>query len=219
VDRAEDAAATGAKPAPLLCSPARTPEQIAKNLRTSDLAERIPTGDVPKLARDIEGLDERDRYLLACRAEGKSEGDIASHLFLDQQTVKRHFVRIVKRLSGEGETRDLAPHEREILLRMLEAASFAGASDLREQVPHTRVVVENFPPFLHLDVLSFCPPSEFRDGHIPVVGYVEAPDGDHEGQLLIWVTGGYLSALEFAWVTDEMPDAMPPPECVRIVLE
>jgi DNA-binding CsgD family transcriptional regulator len=82
----------------------RTPEQIAENLRISDLAERIPTGDTTRLARDIGGLDERDRYLLVRRAEGKSQGDIASELWLDEQTVKQHLARIVKRLRGEGGT-------------------------------------------------------------------------------------------------------------------
>jgi DNA-binding NarL/FixJ family response regulator len=80
----------------------RTAEQIAENLRTSDLAERIPTGDATKLTRDIDGLDERDRYLLARWAEGESERDSASALWFDQQTVKQHLARIVKRLRGEG---------------------------------------------------------------------------------------------------------------------
>lgn len=30
------------------------------------------------------------------------------------------------------------------------------------------------------------------------------------GEVLVWVTGGYLSALEYAWTTDAVPVAMPP---------
>jgi hypothetical protein len=117
------------------------------------------------------------------------------------------------------ETRELAPHEREILLRMLEAASFRGASELRAQVQGARVVVDDLPTFLDLEVEGSFPPSAFDGrGPIPVRAYVGASDrdDDYEGELLVWVTNGFLSGLEFAWVTDEMPSGMPPSERVEI---
>jgi DNA-binding NarL/FixJ family response regulator len=80
----------------------RTPEQIAENLRTSDLAERIPTSDVTKLAQDIAGLNEFDQYLLACTGEGKSQEELARELFIAPQTVKLHLDQIVERLRSEG---------------------------------------------------------------------------------------------------------------------
>lgn len=80
----------------------RTPEQIAENRQASDLAEQIPTGDAAKLAQDIGELDESDRYLLACRAEGKSQREIASQLWLDEQTVKLELARIVKSLRADA---------------------------------------------------------------------------------------------------------------------
>jgi hypothetical protein len=115
-----------------------------------------------------------------------------------------------------SEARDLAQHEREALLRVLEAASFTGASELRAQVPQTKVVVGNLPSFLDLEVESSARASPFREGPIPVRAFVEAPGGDYEGELMVWVTEGYLSGLEFAWVTDEMPTGMPPADVLKI---
>ena len=37
------------------------------------------------------------------------------------------------------------------------------------------------------------------------------------GELLVWATDGYLSAIEFAWVTDEMPDELPTRDDIRVV--
>jgi DNA-binding NarL/FixJ family response regulator len=76
----------------------RTGEQIAENVARSDLRKRVPTGDVTDLARAIDALGERDKYLLARRAEGASNQDLARELFLGQDTVKIYIDRIVERL-------------------------------------------------------------------------------------------------------------------------
>ncbi|MFJ7905857.1 hypothetical protein [Kitasatospora sp. NPDC096204] len=50
---------------------------------------------------------------------------------------------------------------------------------------------------------------------------VDAPvhdgSGDYVGELLVWAEGGTtLSALEYAWVTDEMPTVLPPVDRIRV---
>jgi hypothetical protein len=117
-----------------------------------------------------------------------------------------------------SELRDLAPHERETLLRILGAASFTGASELHAQVRQTRVVVGDLPSFLDLEVESSALASSFKDGPIPVRVFVGGP-GEEEGELLVWVKEGCLSGLEFAWVTDEMPAEMPPADRLLIQSE
>jgi len=39
--------------------------------------------------------------------------------------------------------------------------------------------------------------------------------GDVTGFILVWARAGYLSAVEHAWVTDEMPAEFPRPEWLR----
>jgi hypothetical protein len=101
-------------------------------------------------------------------------------------------------------------------MRVFEAASFTGAAELRSQVVQAKVVVGDLPSFLDLQVESSAPASAFRDGPIPVRAFVEGPEGDYEGELMVWVTEGYLSGLEFAWVTGEMPTEMPPAARLKI---
>jgi hypothetical protein len=36
------------------------------------------------------------------------------------------------------------------------------------------------------------------------------------GELLVWVEAGHLSALEYAWVTYDMPAALPPVDWIRV---
>jgi hypothetical protein len=48
-----------------------------------------------------------------------------------------------------------------------------------------------------------------EDGEISVGSEVRDRDGNYLGEVLVWVEGGYLSALEYAWVTDEPPARLP----------
>jgi hypothetical protein len=114
--------------------------------------------------------------------------------------------------------RDLAQHEEATLLHILEAASFEGATELRAQVPNTRVVGGG-PTFLNLKVTGSVPRSAFEDGHIPVRAFVDDAEGEVESELLVWVKNGYLSALENAWYTNEAPTSVPPPYRLRLELE
>ncbi len=45
---------------------------------------------------------------------------------------------------------------------------------------------------------------------MPVDGQVHNPSGAYVGEILVWTDeGATLAALEFAWVTDEMPASLP----------
>jgi hypothetical protein len=47
--------------------------------------------------------------------------------------------------------------------------------------------------------------SPFTDGPIPLTVMVLGSADATIGELLIWVNNGYLSALEFAWWSDDPP--------------
>ena len=52
---------------------------------------------------------------------------------------------------------------------------------------------------------SAVPASPFVSGHVPGCAWVRDMGGEPVGTLLVWVDRGYLSALEYGWVTDEAP--------------
>jgi hypothetical protein len=111
--------------------------------------------------------------------------------------------------------RKLSPIERDLLLRLLVRAKFAGAQELLNQTAFA-VVTGGIATFLELDVPRTSPPAKMRDGPALVRAFVEAADGELEGEIIIWVKGGYLSGLEYAWYSDVAPSEMPSPDRVRV---
>jgi hypothetical protein len=118
-------------------------------------------------------------------------------------------------MSRQQDPRSLTPVERSLLLHVLSSADFVGCDELRNQVDRARVV-GGIPTLLDLEVAESVPPSSFLDGPIPPRVLVQDTDGRVTGEILIWVSGGYLSGLEQAWLTDEAPSEFPPPSLVRI---
>ena len=110
--------------------------------------------------------------------------------------------------------RPLGANEREVLLKLLDASTFEGSAELRAQVS-AAVVVGGRPTFLKFDVDPEAPVARCADGPIPVRAFVDDAGGEPVGELLVWVTSGRLSALEFAWFTDEEPSSLPTPDAVQ----
>lgn len=115
-----------------------------------------------------------------------------------------------------GTERAFTPRERDVVVRLLEGATFPGSAELRAQVPATKVI-GGISTYFDLVVDGSVPRANSPDGPIPGRAFVEGETGEPEGELLLWVKEGHLSGLEFAWVADEPPKEMPPPERVRIV--
>jgi hypothetical protein len=103
---------------------------------------------------------------------------------------------------------------RQLLQRVLESASFPGSEDLRAQIPFVEVIDG---PITVVDfTVRAGPKSAARNGPIPIRAIVTSSTGEPVGELLIWVTDGYLSGLEFAWVTDQPPESLPSIDHVQI---
>jgi hypothetical protein len=58
---------------------------------------------------------------------------------------------------------------------------------------------------------------EVADGELPAGSEVRDPAGAHVGEVIVWVKDGYLSALEYAWVTDEPPRRLPDVARMKLV--
>ena len=77
-----------------------TPQEIAKKVKASDLADCVPTGDSTKLAEQIAQLTDHERYILAMAVEGRSAYEIARYLFEDIGRVETQLRRILEQHLG-----------------------------------------------------------------------------------------------------------------------
>jgi hypothetical protein len=96
---------------------------------------------------------------------------------------------------------------------------FDGADLLRAQIPHCRVVAVwvDGQPSVDLAVPATVAPAAVPDGEIASGSEVRDRAGRYLGEVLVWVGGGRLSAIEYAWVTDEAPDRLPGVSTMKLV--
>jgi len=104
---------------------------------------------------------------------------------------------------------------RELLHAVLRQADFPGSDELLRQVSNVEVVGGPL-TMLDLRVKAGTAASEFVGGPVPLSIVVGSASASMTGELLIWVDSGFLSALEFAWWTDDPPDALPSPDQVQV---
>ncbi|GHF14318.1 hypothetical protein [Streptomyces morookaense] len=107
--------------------------------------------------------------------------------------------------------------ERAILEKLL-SVDFVGVEELRLQIDFCEVTGIWGQDSVSVDLRTSdsSPQSPAGTGPIPVRTSVLGESGSLEGEILIWVTDGYLSALEYAWYGETMPRELPPAERVTI---
>ncbi len=102
------------------------------------------------------------------------------------------------------------------VVELILANEFPGAAELRAQVDSVQVVAKwgVDSSSVDLQVLEGCPRSPGVSGVIPVNSTVTDESGSLFGEILLWATNGYLSAIEYAWYGDEPPSALPDIEMI-----
>jgi hypothetical protein len=68
---------------------------------------------------------------------------------------------------------------------------------------------------LELSVPDDAPSVSLSDGPLPVRAIATDETGGPIGEVLVWISAGYLSALEYAWYTDDPPSDFPCPSVLR----
>lgn len=118
-------------------------------------------------------------------------------------------------MSDSANGKPLTEQVREILRHVLGEADFPGSDELLQQASGVNVAGG---PLTMLDLRVSGPllTSAFTDGPVPLSVLVLDPAGVACGELLIWVSHGYLSCLEFAWWSDDPPDRLPTLDHVRV---
>jgi hypothetical protein len=59
-------------------------------------------------------------------------------------------------------------------------------------------------------------PVDIPNGPYPARAFVPS-NAAYQGEVIVWIENGYLSGLEFAWVTDEPPTRWPRPDEMEVV--
>jgi hypothetical protein len=60
--------------------------------------------------------------------------------------------------------------------------------------------------------------AKFPDGPFPARAFVPS-SAAYQGEIIIWLTDGHVSGLEYAWITDEPPTRWPRPDEMEVVSE
>lgn len=101
------------------------------------------------------------------------------------------------------------------MARVIVHVAGGAAAQLERQLGLARVV-GGLPTFLDIAVgRPLVDGAAVNDGPLPVRSVVSTEAGEVVGEILVWVTHGYLSGLEYAWYADETPVEMPAPERVK----
>jgi len=110
--------------------------------------------------------------------------------------------------------RPLSADEKRVILRILDS-DFDAAAILRQQIEGafvTRRWIEGLPS-IDISVRKTSPavPGRVRS---PITRTVIDDSGNAIGFVMLWVEEGRISALEYAWVTDDPPTVLPPDEWI-----
>ncbi|WP_329539828.1 hypothetical protein [Streptomyces sp. NBC_01358] len=111
----------------------------------------------------------------------------------------------------------MSPSERAIVELIL-VNDFPGSSELRAQVDFVQVIATWGMDSASVDLLvqEGAPRSPGISGVIPVDATVVDDSGSLFGEILLWASNGYLSAIEYAWYGDEPPSSLPAIEMITI---
>ncbi|MFG2142681.1 hypothetical protein ACGFRG_00565 [Streptomyces sp. NPDC048696] len=120
--------------------------------------------------------------------------------------------------------RKLNSDERAVLEKVL-SARFPGADGLKAQLDACEVVAQWAEDSVSVDIQptpAAVPAADAVNGPAPAVAVVQGLPGDDlllEGEILVWVAGGYLSGIEYAWFGDAMPTRLPSADRITIEVE
>lgn len=106
--------------------------------------------------------------------------------------------------------RPLSSDEKRVILAML-GPDVEGVEALRGQVDSgfaLRHWIDGLPS-IDIIVGESCPTSSFPAASSPLTRHVQNGEGDPIGTLHLWIEAGRLSALEYAWLTDDPPVTLP----------
>lgn len=114
--------------------------------------------------------------------------------------------------------RPLRDNERKTLEALL-SVDFPGVAELRAQIPLARVAgsrASGTAPSFDITVSESAPRSALLQKMAPITAVTYDADQEYTGEFILWLADGYLSGLEYAWITDEAPEDLPEPSSIHV---
>ncbi|MFE7796716.1 hypothetical protein [Nocardia sp. NPDC057440] len=98
------------------------------------------------------------------------------------------------------------------------AVDFEGAAQFRTQIPFARVVATwgEDSPSVDLEVAPGSERAGLIGGELPVSGEARDERGSLIGEVTLWATDGFLSAIEYWWVSEDRPTSLPDPTLMTV---
>jgi hypothetical protein len=114
-------------------------------------------------------------------------------------------------MAASVEPRPLTANETAVLLTIVRAVGGSTGDALAAQI-RAATVAGGIPTLLDLAGPTGTERASIDDGVLPVRAFVSEP----QGEILVWMSDGYVDGLEFVWTSDSAPTEMPPAEALTI---
>ena len=114
-------------------------------------------------------------------------------------------------------SRDVSAKERDLLLLLVSSLPPKIAKILKAQIDSLTISGGEH-TMLALSVDPTSPKIEQGSGPLSLKAVVHGDNGEPTGELLLWTTDGYLSQLEYAWYTEQIPSKLPAVSQVAVTM-
>jgi hypothetical protein len=97
----------------------------------------------------------------------------------------------------------MSPEEAAVIRAIVTAAEIRGGDALLEDLDGARVS-NSTPWILDVETSNTVAGADLPDGPFPARAFVPSNEA-YQGEVIVWVTKGHVSGLEYAWISDEPP--------------
>jgi hypothetical protein len=111
----------------------------------------------------------------------------------------------------------MSPEESRAIQAIVAAAGIRRGDALIEDLDGALVSYAT-PWILDVRVSATGEGSGLPDGPFPARAFVPSADA-YQGEIIIWITDGHLSGLEYAWTSEEPPTRWPLPNEMEVVTQ
>src|SRR4051812_7268705 len=120
-------------------------------------------------------------------------------------------------MTDETDWRPISSEESAVIRSILSRADISGSGPLLGDLDGA-LVADETPWILDVKVSNAGEGADLPNGPFPAQAFVPN-SAEYQGELIIWITDGHVSGLEYAWVSDDPPSRWPQADEMEIVLQ
>jgi len=118
-------------------------------------------------------------------------------------------------MKDETNWRPMSPEEDAVIRSILSQTDAAGSGALLADLDGA-LVANDTRWILDVKVSNNAKGADLPNGPFPAQAFVPN-SADYQGEVIIWLTGGHISGLEYAWVSDDPPTRWPRADEMEVV--